>query len=191
MKYIYVIALLLIQVTAVCQTLDKLDNNNGFKKFKFGSSPSQFTSIKENKASPIKLKGVKNYIYSGDDIKEVHGVRIETIYLFFYKNRLYQINVSFGSPVREYTVSDESMIQYGLESNYGYINHDCRGSSETGMTILGCTIWDGRKVRLEHVRVDLLRANEEKNERYNYIKGYILFTDKATQKEQQESEVED
>lgn len=174
----------------VAQTLDKLDLTNGFKKFKFGLSPSQFSNLQEEKKVQIKLKDVKNYNYIGDDITDFHGVKVESIHLSFYKNRLYKVNVNFGSLFKEYTISEHSMVQYGLTANYGTINHDCNETQTTDMTVTNCTIWDGRKVRLEHIRINLLRTSEQKNERYNYIQGYILFTDKKIQQIQQDSELD-
>lgn len=184
MKYIFAIVFLITQYKAVSQSTDRLDNNNGFKKFKFGLSPSQFTSITEDKRAQVKQTNVKNYIYNGEDITDLFGVRIESIQLSFYKNKLYQITVSFGSVDREYTLGEESMMLYGLKASFGTITHDCKGSEPKDLSVLNCTIWDGRKISLEHLRVDFKSTERNSEKKTNSILGYILYTDKKAQKEQ-------
>lgn len=86
MKYFYLSFLLLLQTIAICQTVEKLDESNGFKKFKFGMAPSQFMNTLKEKTSSLPLKQVKNYEYTGEDISYFHGVKIESIELAFFNN---------------------------------------------------------------------------------------------------------
>jgi CBS domain containing-hemolysin-like protein len=81
------------------------------------------------------------------------------------------------------------MIVSSLKRTFGTTTHDCKRGTTTSTKILDCTVWDGRKVKLEHVRVDFDPNNTEKDG-YNSIMGWVLFTEKDIQKEQDSSEVD-
>lgn len=191
MKYLIIAVIFIFYQSATGQSTNKLDSNNGFKKFKFGMSPSQFSNITLSTLTKGKLKNVKEYVYNGTDISELYGVRVESLGLSFYKDKLYQITVNFGSVYREYTSSEEFAILYSLKAVYGTITHDCRGTEPNDLSVLNCTIWDGRNVRLEHLRIDFESPKKNNNSRTNSIIGYLLFTNKKLQQEQQNSEIED
>jgi len=190
MKLLYLCILSFLHNIAICQTLQKLDDSNGFKKFKFGMAPSQFENALKEKTSSVALKEVKKYEYTGTDISSLHGVKIESIELAFFKNKLYIIGVNFGSLSKEYTISEQNTLIYGLKSNFGNYTHDCRNPNKNDSIILDCTIWDGRSVRLEHIRANFSNPEKKEERKFNSIMGYILFTDKKTQKEQQSFELE-
>jgi hypothetical protein len=172
---------------ANAQTLDRLDNNNGFRKFKFGMAASKFDSLKTSNTS-LKLRDVKFYDYLGKDISEFYGVRIEGIALGFYQNHLYQIQVSFGTNYREYSTSEFALVQTGLEANFGHLYHECTNTQSPD--ILSCAIWDASRVRVESLRLNLSERDGTQNKMFNYVQGYMLFTEKDTQREQQQSEIE-
>lgn len=184
---LFVLSFSLIQGSVFCQSLDRLDKVNGFRKFKLGSNVSSFTNLKVQPTN-IKLKGVTNYIYNGTDIADFYGVPIEQITLSFYKNRLYQISVSFGTIFKEYRYDQFDLVQTNLEANFGSEYHKISPSPQA--EILNGYIWDGRVVRLESLRLNLAERDGSRNPRYNYIQGYILFTHKKIQQEQQNSELE-
>lgn len=190
MRYFYFPFLLLFYNIALCQTVHKLDESNGFKKFKFGMASSQFENTLKEKTSSLPLKEVKKYEYTGTDISFLHGVKIESIELAFFKNKLYMVGVNFGSLSKEYSVGEKNTLIYGLKSNFGNDTHDCRNPSKTDSNVLDCTIWDGRKVRLEHIRANFSNPEKAEETKSNSIMGYLLFTDKKLQKEQQNIELE-
>jgi len=190
MKYLISVTLLLftIQVSLFCQNLDRLDKTNGFRKFKLGSSLLSFSNLKVE-PDKIKLKGVTHYIYNGNDITDFYGVPIEYIRLSFYKNKLYQITVSFGTVFKEYRYEEFDLVQTNLEVNFGRDYHHVSPAPQA--EILNGCIWDGKIVRLESLRLNLDNHDGTSNPRYNYIKGYLLFTQKKIQEEQQNSEIEE
>ena len=178
---------LLMPFVLLSQNLDKLDKVNGFRKFKLGSNVSSFTNLKVQPTN-IKLNSVRNYTYTGDDILDFYGVRIEEITLSFYKNRLFQIGLHFGTIFKEYTYQQFDLVQTNLEANFGSDYHKIVPSPHA--EILNGYIWDGRTVRLESLRLNLAERDGSRNPRYNYIEGYLLFTHKKIQQEQQGSELE-
>jgi hypothetical protein len=131
---------------------------------------------------------LKYYYYTGRDITDFAGVSIDQISLAFFKNKLYQINVSFGTIFREYRIDQFDLVQNNLEANFGSDFHKVRPSVQA--EILNGFIWDGKFVRLESLRLNLAEKNGLRDPTYNYIQGYILFTDKKLQSEQQNSELE-
>ena len=174
-------------VSAHAQTLERLDNNNGFRQFKFGMPASKFDSLETSNTS-IKLRNVKFYHYLGKDISEFYGARVESISLGFYQNRLYQIQVSFGTVYREYSTSEYALVQTGLEANFGHIYHECTNNQSP--ELLNCAIWDASRVKVENLRLNLSERDGTQKKMFNYIQGYMLFTEKDTQQEQQQSEIE-
>lgn len=170
------------------QNITKLDQNNGFKQFKFGMAPSQIKSISPKHSTSIQLKNVTNYKYTGKEIVSVYGVNISAITLFFYKNRLYQISIAFGDIYSEYTTTQHSLVNYGLKSNFGTQYYEC--NNEPGSGILDCSIWNGANIELESIRINTSGPNEKVNDKYKYIQGYLLFTDKKVRQQQQNNETD-
>ena len=189
MKHPFFISLMLFLIPFVLlsQNLDKLDKVNGFRKFKLGGNFSSFTNLKVQPTN-IKLNGVTHYIYTGNGMTDFYGVPIEQISLTFYKNKLFQINVSFGTIFKEYRYEQFSLVQTNLEANFGSDYHKISTSPQA--EILNGNIWDSRTVRLESLRINLDERDGSRNPRFNYIQGYILFTQKKIQQEQQSSELE-
>lgn len=161
---ILLISLLIIPSVLLSQNLDRLDKVNGFRKFKLGSNYSSFTNLKVQPTN-IKLNGVTNYFYTGTDITDFYGVPIEQISLTFYKNRLYQINVSFGTIFKEYRYEQFDLVQTNLVANFGSDYHKISPSPQA--EILNGFIWDGRVVRLESLRLNLADRDGSRNPRYN------------------------
>ena len=168
------------------QTLGRLDRIHGYRKFKLGDNISSFSNLKFE-VIPIKLNGVKNYVYTGKDITDFYGVHIEEITLSFFRNRLYQISASFGNVLKEYSVEQFDLVQTNLEANFGKDYREVSPAPEA--EVLNGAIWDARVVRLENLRLRF-PGDSDKDHRYNHIEGYILFTDKQIQQEQQNSEIE-
>ena len=183
---ITIIALFLIELNCFSQNLNNLDRLNGFKKFKLGINVSAIPNLRlEN--SLVKLKGVTDYTYTGNDITEFNGVPIATITLDFYNNKLYQITVHFGTPYKEYKLEQFDLVEYNLRANFGNDYHNIEESPQAN--ILNGHIWDATNVRLESIRVDYTEKNGTSNPKYNHIYGYLLFTQKKIQQEQQAGEL--
>ena len=177
MKYTFLFLIVFTQNIATCQTLKKLDQQNGFNKFKFGMLTSQFQNQLKETTDSSPLKQVKYYHYIGEDSLFLYGVKIETIELAFVNNKLYMIGVHFGSLTRAYTAKEQNQILDGLKSSFGTDSHNCSNAKKADWNILNCTIWDGERVRLEHVRTDFSTPNN-KDANSNNVLGYLLFSDK-------------
>jgi hypothetical protein len=186
-KALFILLLSSLSTDCLAQNLDRLDATNGFRKFKFGMLKSQFAHLSDHQTS-IHQRDVTICDYNGHDITEFTGIKIEAILLGFYKNRLYQINISFGSPLKEYASSEFKIVQSGLEMNFGHSFHKC--NEDPSSDIINCAIWDGTAVRVENLRINLSERDGTRNRQFNYIQGYILFTEKIIQQEQQRSEIE-
>ena len=123
MKKISILIILLVtSLTCFCQFSAKLDANYGFKIFKFKQSPSQIQNIKKIIENIIPQKNVTTYKYIGPDIRFFNGIEISEIWLDFYKNRLYQIKVCFGTIKDEYTIEEYTIVQNALINNLINVN---------------------------------------------------------------------
>lgn len=111
---------ILISLAASGQNLTRLDANNGFRKFKFGMSPTQFSNLEISTSTDLKFRGVIEYKYKGNDIKNFYGVKIDEISLSFYKNKLYQIMVSFGTIDRKYSDNEYTLVDDALRGCFWY-----------------------------------------------------------------------
>lgn len=169
------------------QSLAKLDINNGFRKLKFGMTPAQIGSLELDNSLTLKFNGVKEYIYTGNDITDFYGVTINRINLSFFKNKLYHIMVQFGDIYRKYSDRDHELVDDALRGAFGPNTHNCMNSGFDEK--LNCVIWDAKSIRLEHIRFNLAEPDGSRKKEFNYISGYILFIHKPIEREQQESEL--
>lgn len=161
------------------QNLDKLDSNNGFRQFKFSSSPSQIKNI-ERTADIIKLKDVVSYEYIGSDIKTIYGVKVSKISFQFFKNKLYSISVKFGSLTDEYDEQEYRLMHYALQGSFGSKYHK---PSDYDKDIISYEIWDGDKVRCDHARMFINGLGDDL-----VPQGFLLFIYKPLKEIQQASE---
>ncbi len=163
-----------------CQNIDKLDKTYGFKIFKFGKEITSIPDIKEHLIYSNK-KYYKSYIYTGNDFKTLNGVPIYGIELNFYRNKLFQITLSMGKNNFEYTEINYEIVMTTLVSNFGIQNHPCETMTESLGIFLNCAIWDAKNVSLEHNRISFKDVNT--------IVGYLIFTEKNIQNQQQIDEL--
>lgn len=139
--------------------MQKLDDNYGFRSFKFGTDISQIKNIKNNNSH---FNNMDEFIYLGDDISSIQNVKISRISLYFLNNKLAAIAITFGWE-KDYTSEQFSQVSYGLENTFGIPTaNNCSGD----ISLLNCNIWMGKKVKLEHTRS---RTKD------NYLFGLIMF----------------
>ena len=177
MKNIYIAVLILIYLPSFGQTTKRLDDLNGFKEFKFGTLSKAYSSLQEKNI--LHLKGVKQYKYIGSDYKYLYGVPIRYIIVSFFRDKLYSISIYFGIDNSQYSLEQFILIKTNFETNFGSDYYGVEKTSQANI-VNGC-IWEGQKVRLEHVRI---------LDEYNYYAGYAMFYDKILEKQQQLSELE-
>lgn len=171
---------ILLQYVSIGQTSYRLDDKNGFKHFKLGSPLNSIKNIVKQE-SILPLKGVTTYKYIGNDITEYSGVKIENIDLDYFQNKLYKINIRFSNFTNnDYSITEFNTVTAALVSSFGNFI-ECQNNDPS---LLNCAIWDGKKVRLDNVRMNAT------NKADGLIGGYLLFIEKDIEKLQQNSEID-
>ena len=186
-KFLLLTFLFLCPFYVFSQNLTLLDKVNGFKKFKFGMNKYQFPNLEEA-PTKIVLNNVKMYKYTGDDIQSFYGVPIDEIKLSFYDGKLYQVGISFGTIYDEYTLSQFNIVKDNLIANFGTDYRSIEKNS--GSQIIDAYGWRSTNVKLDTYRLHLAESDGSRNPKFNYIQGFILFTEKNIEQLQQRSEIE-
>lgn len=163
-KTFRLILIFLFSINSFSQTTKDLDEKNGFKQFKLGTKPENYSKIN------ISIESYKNtvvYDYVGKDINELYSVPIKRITLHFYKEQLMQITIWFSDQETAYTEDNYKTIQNYLIATFGssFTNSD---------GFLNCSNWRGKKVKLQHAR-DFLE--DQKMEGLNPYHGFISIID--------------
>ena len=188
-SFLSVAFILLLAQVAFCQYSTALDQLNGFKIFKFHQTS---TSIKNIRPSRIKYtvqqKNVSHYDYIGDDIADFNGIKISSIALDFYNDKLYQIRVAFGTIEKAYSSDEYVVVQNALVNNFGISYLSTAKNPIESMTTLNSNFWTGKNVLLHHIRFDL--GESKYGSQYNSITGYMLFTETNLKARQQADELE-
>ncbi|WP_161531342.1 hypothetical protein [Riemerella anatipestifer] len=177
---------LVFSVIVFSQSTQDLDLKNGFKQFKFGSSPAQIKNIIPQKNQYSQNPNVKTYDYVGNDIQYIANVKVDNVILYFFKNKLFLIGANFGNmeSQTDFTYVDYRNILSWLEQAYG---KDWIQPNNSDGVILNGAIWDGKKVKLELIRVDFSKSITNP-ENYGYISGYISVFDKNLNKQRYSDE---
>lgn len=167
---------LLISNFILAQSVNDLDIKNGFRHFKLGSSPSQIKNIVKQKNQFSKNPNVVAYEYVGSDIDNIFNVKVDKVNLSFFKNKLFNISVTFGNleESKDFEVYEFNNILSALERTYG--TDWVRPKNDEGI-ILNGAIWDGKNVRLELFRLDFNKSKTNPKD-YGFISGYINVFDK-------------
>ncbi|WP_269222535.1 hypothetical protein [Flavobacterium sp. IMCC34518] len=188
MKKIFLFAYLLISCCqfTFSQTVNSLDLKNGFRQFKFGTSPQQIKNIiKDDKLdNHYGNPNIKHYIYIENDIEKLAFVKIEAINLKFYKNKLVHIGVDFGNLDNEFRYDEYEKILDVLETAYG--TNWTQGKDRNDQ-VLNAAIWEGKNVILELIRIDFTKHTLK--DKYNSIKGYLHVYDKKLDAEMYKSQL--
>lgn len=176
MKRLLLICILILTNTAFGQSLNSLDIKNGFRNFKFGTSPAQIKNIVKESRQSSKNPYVVDYNYIGNDIKNVFNVKVDKVTLSFFKNKLFNITASFGNleNLEDFELYEYNSILFALERTYG--TRWVKSSNADG-DILNGAIWDASNVRFELIRFDFSKSYTNPRD-YGYISGYINVFDK-------------
>ena len=161
------------------QSVNNLDVKNGFRHFKLGSSPSQIKDIAKQENQFSKNPHVVAYDYLGYDIDNIFNVKVDKISLSFFKNKLFNISVTFGNleQSQDFELYEFKNILSALEKTYGT---DWFNPTNDDGIILNGAIWDGKNVRLELFRLDYSKSRTNPKD-YGFISGYInVFDEKLT-----------
>ena len=166
MKQIYLLILLLISQLSISQSTNDLDIKNGFRHFKFGSSPLSIKDIVKNESNPKGNPNITSYKYIGSKIDYVSYAKVKDITLMFFKNKLMGIGVNF----EEFSQNDYDKVLSKLENSYG--RKWVKPTYEENSNVINGAVWAGKAVILE-----LFRYND------SYHPGHIYVYDKKLDKE--------
>ncbi|RYX87840.1 hypothetical protein EON73_00395 [bacterium] len=176
MNKILVLFLIILPDLLFGQSTANLDVKNGFRQFKFGNTPSQIRNIIRQKNQFSKNPNVVEYDYVGSDINNIFNVKVDKTSLSFFKNKLFNISVTFGDikESRQFELYDFDNILSALELTYG--TKWLKPSNDDGVITNGA-IWDGKFTRLELFRIDFSKSKTNPKDD-NFISGYINVFDK-------------
>ena len=136
------------------QSVRDLDEKNGFRDFKFGTGLYLYLSQVERDKEGEFLKNPDITVYKLKNVPTtVWGVKTDRIGLTFFKNVLSHVSIDFGSIYSDFTEDEYNKLLGFLESLYGdnyYVDTNRKSSNSL---ILKSSIWDGRNVRLELIRM--------------------------------------
>jgi len=124
------------------QTLSKLEEKNGFNKFKLGTNSSLCGPL-----SLVSDEGkIKCYSYQGDDIKEIYSLGIHAILMTFYKDQLYKIQVYINKTDKD----SEIELGQNLKVLFGKPNSWTEGKGGW----LWEYLWQSQTVQLQYAKFD-------------------------------------
>lgn len=166
MKFILFFFISIAPVYSLAQSVINLDIKNGFRNFKFGTSPSQYHSIK--KLSKTK-ESITNYEYLGKGIT-IANISVQYIILTFFKNKLAQIYISFTDSYRGQSFSDDDYKAVVGTLRQAFGNQVIK--VEPDEKIIQGLIWDGSKVRLAIIQSDGITDK-------NYTNSNIMVVDSS------------
>lgn len=184
MKIISFILLIFLSITSFSQT--SLDTKNGFRHFRFGTSPSEYKNLVLEEESYSKNNEVKKYNYMENDIQYVANVKTEAIQLHFFKNKLFLVIVDFAdfSSKNDFSYLEYKKILNWLEEAFG--QEWLPPSNEDGVIVNGA-IWDGEKIRIELLRIDFSKSKTDPMDD-DFISGYLNIFNKELQQQMYASE---
>lgn len=168
------------------QSLNDLDIKNGFRHFKLGSDPSQIKNIIKQEEQFSNNPNVVAYDYIGENIEDVFNVKVDKVALHFFKNKLFNISVTFGNLIKstDFEIYEFNNILSALEGSYG--TEWVKPTNDDGI-ILNGAIWDGKNIRLELIRNDFSKSKSNPKN-YGFISGYLNVFDKKLMNEMYSSE---
>jgi hypothetical protein len=145
MKTFTTILISLILLPAVFgQDIDKLDEKNGFKNFKFGDSLSKYSD---------KMEFINNdmFLYNGETPNELFGYNWSHLFLIFYGNKL--------GYAQAYWLDDKEIfndIKESLIILFGKPTYESTYSQKEKAKLYEYLEWDGKiiKMTLRRVRPD-------------------------------------
>ena len=157
---------LFISTLAFSQSIEKLDEKNGFKDFKLGDTFYKW----QNSLTYLRLQNnVKRYKYNGSCCNTIYEYPLDSIMLDFVDNKLIQINLLHKAvPARgSYIKSDISKIYSKLINSFGvFTTKDTSNDSKMFL------FWIGKKVDLLYVYTYLGVSEGQKYEVIIFDKVY-------------------
>lgn len=165
------LALMICSLSMSAQEVKKLDLVKGISIFKFGTDSNQIVDRQPSSKSNLKSKNIAFYRYTGDSLSAFFNVPVEEVLLYYYKNKMFRIDVKFGRANKEYTLQEYNKVHQELERAYGT---DKVKLAMSGAVILGGFRWSGEKIQVSHTRHSY---PEKRRKKGNAIFGEVTFSD--------------
>lgn len=158
---------LFISTITYCQTIEKLDEKNGFKDFKLGDS---FYKWQNNLNYQGSKNNVKRYLYNGTCCSTIYEYPINSILLDFVDNKLVQISLLHKTVPESgsYTKVDIAKIYSRLIDSFGAFS--TKDTSDEGKAFM---YWFGKKVDLLYVWTYLGASVGQNYEIFIYDKAFL------------------
>lgn len=141
MKNILVFISLFISTFIYSQDLSNLDRKYGFNKFKLESSLQTF---QKDLTYRFTDEGIKYYIYNNNDIKVFGMDVIDRIYLSFYQNKLYNIDIRIKKSSLDknyWSILEKLKELFGKPTNI-FANHQNNKEKESNDFIELASQWE-------------------------------------------------
>lgn len=151
MKNLLLLIFLFARVILCGQSVSQLDEKYGFKSFKFNSSTAILKGkLVESQVNSMETLGVKSFLYTGQEYQDVFGCAVDDINLHYYKDKLFQITISFYDG---FSNEEFNKIKYSLEKLYGIAKRINKPEDSDIKDFAGYG-WVGAKVKLELIRIE-------------------------------------
>jgi hypothetical protein len=177
LKYCIALLFCFISVVAKTQTTHNLDLTQGISIFKLGSGKGAIKNLEIDTTQIQFFKSQSTYKYLGDSLSTIFNIKVSKINLTYYKDKLYQMTLIFGSKANPYTLSEYEQIKNALEAEYG---KNSKKLAMTGVKLIDGNRWEGETVLLDHVRYGYTGTKKKK---LIVIEGSISFTDRTLSKQ--------
>ncbi|MDF2437722.1 MAG: hypothetical protein K0Q95_2098 [Bacteroidota bacterium] len=146
-KIILLTVILISQYILQAQTLEKLDEKNGFKTLKLGTYKKDLNGLLFNSQDNIKKYYVYEYMNPPIELSSVFDIKFDKLYLMFDdSNKLIGIRLSkkYTEKMQKIFLDDALNITLKYISSIGKATYKIgNNSTEIGQG------WKGKKVRLE------------------------------------------
>lgn len=148
------------------QGTEQLDSMNNISVFKFDADTTGIKHLLANKSSSFSYKDLTVYDYLGESLKTYFDVPVTGVRVYYYENKLYRVDLSFGKTDKEYTVQEFNKIQNLLQSYYG---ETVRKLLMTTANVLGGGRWEGEKMMIDHTRHSFAPKRKQDNSIYGEV----------------------
>jgi len=146
-KLILITVIICVQLNLVGQTIEKLDEKNGFKNIKLGTSYKSFTGLVFNSRDDVKKYEIYNYVTPPLDLLTLFDIKFDQIYLMFdFSGKLVGIRLikKYSKDFQKAFLDDSFNITLKCTSSFGKPTFSIgNGTTEIGQG------WKSEKVQLE------------------------------------------
>jgi len=141
MKLIIILTgLCLMNLICSSQIKETVDSKNGFLEFKFGKSSKDFQGKIQKVDALIANNNSTKYQVIAPEYKKVFGYEVSEIYLLFFKDKLYAIDIEF---VDEDESNAYPYIKGKLQTLFGKETGNLKREESNELKLIDGIIWVG------------------------------------------------